>query len=203
MIQVIERAIDILEFVAAHGREPVQLINIAKHAGLSQPTCANIIKALADRNYLENVSRKTGYILGAGAYQLTGSLSYNQDLIVAAKPIMEELTHKLNETSLLGVLRNNKRLIIQVVECDQDLQVRPAVEADVFATASGRLLMASLPRKELDNLISATGYPAEAVWRGVQHQEGLEKAVKKIRRDQMVQTVSAKTHSGFCGSGLP
>ncbi len=197
MIQVIERAIDILEFVASHGKEPVQLIKIAESAGISQPTCANIVKTLAKRNYLENVNRKSGYIIGADAYKLTGNLSYNQDLILAAKPVMEAITHELNETSLLGVLRNNKRLILHSVQSDQDLQVRAKVEADVFATSSGRLLMAFLAPKELEKLIEAVGYPNETIWPGVQNRAPLDKAIKKIQKDQMAQTVSAKHICGF------
>lgn len=197
MIQVIARAIDILEFVASHDKEPVQLIRIAEHLGLSQPTCANIVKTLADRNYLENAGRKIGYKLGAGAFHLTGNLSYNQNLILAAKPIMEDLTHELNETSLLGVLLNNKRFILHSVQSDQDLQVRAKTEADIYATASGRLLMAFLPQKELDHLIQSKGYPAADIWPGVQNKEDLQKALLKIRKEQMVQTLSAKHIVGF------
>lgn len=197
MIQVIERAIDILEFVALHGKEPVQLIKIAEQVKLSQPTCANIVKTLVERNFLENVSRKTGYILGAGAYKLTGSLSYNQDLMLVAKPIMEELTTELNETSLLGVIRNNKRFILHSVLSDQDLQVRAKVEADVFGTASGRTMVAFLSPKELDTLLEAAGYPSDEVWAGAQTREGMEKLNKKIRKDNLAQTVSNKHIVGF------
>src|SRR3990170_5207242 len=98
MIQVIVRALDILEFVAKHGKEPVQLIKIAENAELSQPTTANIVKTLVDKNYLERVSRKDGYRLGPAAYHLTGNHSYTQNLVLAAKDLMEELTNHLNET---------------------------------------------------------------------------------------------------------
>lgn len=197
MIQVITRALDILEFVAQHGKEPVQLIKIAENAGLSQPTTANIVKTLVTKNYLEQVGRKTGYRLGVGAYQLTGNLSYNQNLILAAKDLMEELTHQLNETCLLGVLRNNKRYILHVVHSDQDLQVRTRTEAEIYYTATGRLLIAYLTQKELDNLIQAIGLPSAEVWPGVQTREALEKALQKIRKEEFVQTLNAKHIVGF------
>ena len=179
MIQVIVRAVDILEFVAQHNKNPVQLIKIAEHVGLSQPTTANIVKTLVHKNYLEQVSRYSGYRLGANAYHLTGNLSYNQNLILAAKDIMEDLTAELNETCLLGIIRNNKRFIIHVVQCDQDLQVRPRTEAGIFETATGRLLAAYLTPKQLDNVIQAIGFPPSNVWPGTQTREALEKALKK------------------------
>jgi DNA-binding IclR family transcriptional regulator len=197
MIQVIVRALDILEFVAQHGKEPVQLIKIAENAGLSQPTTANIVKTLVTKNYLEHVGRKEGYRLGANAFHLTGNLSYNQNLILAAKDPMEDLTKQLNETCLLGVLRNNKRYIIHAVQSNQDLQVRTRSEAEVYPTASGRLLTAYLTPKQLDNLINAVGLPLAAVWPGVQTRETLEKALQKIRKEEFVQTLSNTHIVGF------
>ncbi|MEJ7769025.1 MAG: IclR family transcriptional regulator C-terminal domain-containing protein [Chitinophagaceae bacterium] len=197
MIQVIVRALDILEFIAQHGKEPVQLIKIAENAGLSQPTTANIVKTLVSKNYLEHVGRRTGYRLGANAFHLTGNLSYNQNLILAAKDFMEDLTHQLNETCLIGVLRNNKRFILHAVHSDQDLQVRTRTEADVYPTASGRLLTAYLTQKELDNLVQSIGLPPASVWPGAQTREGLEKALQKIRKQEFVQTLNDKHIMGF------
>ena len=48
---------------------------------------------------------------------------------------------------------------------DHDLQVRVKVEADVFTTSSGRLLMALLPPKELEKLIKGVGYNFYDTWR--------------------------------------
>jgi DNA-binding IclR family transcriptional regulator len=192
MIQVINRALEILEYVAKQGGEPASLSEIAEAAGIHQTTCANIIKTLADKNYLEHLGRKKGYRLGASAYHLTGNLAYNQNLILAAKPIMEALTAKLNETSLLGILRNNKRFLVQVVTSDQDLQVRTRSESDIYPTASGRMLMACLPAKELDNLIQILGLPRPHIWPDIHSKEDLLEALGVIRKNELALTLSAK-----------
>jgi len=197
MIQVIVRAIDILEFVAQHGKEPIQLIKIAENAGLSQPTTANIVKTLVIKNYLEQVGRKEGYRLGVNAFHLTGNLSYNQNLILAAKDLMEDLTRQLNETCLMGVIRNNKRYVLHAVQSDQDLQVRIRTEAEIYQTASGRLLVAYLAEKELDKLIQAVGLPSAQIWPGVQTREALEKTLAKIRKEEFVQTSNPHHIAGF------
>ncbi|MBC7827626.1 MAG: IclR family transcriptional regulator [Chitinophagaceae bacterium] len=197
MIQVIIRALDILEFVAQHGKEPVQLFRIAEHAGLSQPTTANIVKTLVQKNYLEQLGRKKGYRLGIGSYQLTGNPSYQQDLITAAKECMEELTGQLKETSILAMIRNNKRVVIHLVESDQMLQVRTAMVAEVYNTSTGRLLMAYLSAKELDNLIKTIGIPTKKLWPGADTKAGLDKALKNIRQEEFVQTLSVHHTVGF------
>lgn len=197
MIQVIVRALDILEFVAQRGKEPVQLIKIAENAGLSQPTTANIVKTLLTKNYLERVGRKEGYRLGANAYQLTGNLSYGQNLMLAAKDLMEELTSQINETCLLAVIRNNKRFILHTVQSNQDLQVRTRTEAPIYQTASGRLLLSYQGPKELDKFIQAVGMPETQEWPGVNTRDKLEKALLKIRKEEFIQTVNAHHIVGF------
>lgn len=197
MIQVIQRALDILEFVSSKGNEPTQLSKIAEQAGLSQPTTANIVKALVHKNYLEQVGRKVGYRLGIAAYQLTGNSTYDQDLLQAAKEPLRELTAQLNETSLVAVIRNHKRVIVHLEECNQMLQVRTVMVADVYSTSTGRLLMAYLSPKELDNLIKANGLPGKKVWPGAETREGLEKELGKIRQAEFVQITSPHHTIGF------
>lgn len=197
MIQVINRAIDILEFVARHGKEPVQLLKIAENAGLSQPTTANIVKTLTEKNYLERVGRKVGYRLGIAAYQLTANQSYGQDLIRAAKEPLHELTAQINETSLLAVIRNHKRVVIHIEECDQMLQVRTTMIAGVYDTSTGRLLIAYLSPKELDNMTNAIGLPNKKIWPGAETREGLEKELEKIRQEEFVQITSVYHTIGF------
>ncbi len=197
MVQVVTRALDILEFVALSGKEPVQLIKIANHMKLSQPTTANIVKTLLQKNYLEQLGRKTGYRLGMGAYRLSGNLSYSQDITSAAREPMEELTRQLNETSLLAIISNNKRMILHMEECDQTLQVKTVIVAEVYDTSTGRLLMAYKSSKELDSLIKAIGLPTKKAWPGAETRAGLEKELKKIRDNEFVQVLSIHHTVGF------
>lgn len=197
MIQVITRALDILEFVSQHGKEPVQLIKIAENAGLSQPTTANIVKTLTSKNYLEQVGRKTGYRIGLAAFQLTGSQSYASDLVEASKQPLEELTLKLNETSLIGVIRNNKRQVLHLVESNQILHVKTTTVANLYDTSTGRLLMAHMNEKQLQNILKAIGLPKKEVWPGAETKEGLDKALEKIRKDGYVKFISKHHTVGF------
>lgn len=192
MIQVVVRALEILEYVAKKEYEPTTLTELAAAAGLNQPTCANIVKTLVDKKYLDHVGRRKGYRLGAMAYQLTDNMAYNEHLVLAAKDSMEELTARLNETSLLGILRNNRRFLLHIANSDQDLQVRSRIESDIYSTATGRILVAFLPQKELDALVEAIGFPAPQIWPETETKEKLLAALEIIRREEMVITRSLK-----------
>ena len=71
MIQVINRALNILEILAQEPDKEFGLSEIATAVELNAGTCANILKTLVYRNYVEQSGIKKGYKLGYMVYQLT------------------------------------------------------------------------------------------------------------------------------------
>ncbi|GAB3958731.1 IclR family transcriptional regulator [Spirosoma harenae] len=193
MVLVVVKALDILELVAQDPGRAHSLTEIAETMQMNQATCVNILKTLVEKNYLEHLGRKKGYRLGPMAYNLTNNLSYSQDLVLVAKDIMEDLTHRLNETSILGVLRNQKRFIVHLVNSDQDLQVRSRTERNIYETASGRLLLAFMPVRERESLLNVIGYPGPDIWPEATTSEGLDAELLLIQAHELCVTRS-KTH---------
>ena len=101
MIQVINRALDILEYSAKHPDHVYSLTDIADHFGLNHATCANILKTLVIRKYIEQVGHKKGYRLGSMAYYLTGNITFRNNLVDIAKPVMKDLCELLNESVIM------------------------------------------------------------------------------------------------------
>ncbi|WP_041257809.1 IclR family transcriptional regulator [Fibrella aestuarina] len=190
MVLVVVKALDILEFIARDPDRAYSLTEIAEGLSMHQATCVNIMQTLVDKNYLEHLGRKKGYRLGPMAYNLTNNLAYSQHLVAAAKDVMEQLTAQFNETTILGVIRNQKRFIVHLVNSDQDLQVRSRSERSLHETATGRLLLAYLPPKERDSLLNTIGLPSPIVWPEAATPEGLEAELLKIRTAELCVTVS-------------
>ena len=193
MVLVVVKALDILELVALDAGRAHSLTEIAERLQMNQATCVNILQTLVDKNYLEHLGRKKGYRLGPMAYSLTNNPSYSQDLLLAAKDVMENLTTELNETSILGIIRNQKRFIVYLVNSDQDLQVRSRSERSVYETASGRLLLAFMTDKERDSFFQNIGLPTTATWPEATTPAGIETALNAIRTDELSVTRS-QTH---------
>lgn len=190
MVQVIIKAFDILELVAQRNGQAISLTEIAQELQLNQATSANIINTMVSRNYLEHIGKKKGYRLGPAAYRLTNEVAYEQELVDASKEAMEELTTHINESCLLGILRNNKRYILHNVNCNQDIQVQIRSERNVYETASGRLLLAYLSEKDRERFLQANGLPEKALWEEAHTQIGLQNALSQIREHKLVQTHS-------------
>ncbi len=190
MVLVVVKALDILEYIARDPSRAYSLTEIAEGLNMHQSTCVKILQTLVEKSYLEHLGRKKGYRLGPMAYNLTNNVSYSQHLVTAAKEVMENLTARFNETSILGVIRNQKRFVVHLVNSDQDLQVRSRTERSLYETATGRLLLAYLPPKERDSLVATLGVPSSVIWPEADTPGGLENELTKIRADELCVTLS-------------
>ncbi|HVF97768.1 MAG TPA: IclR family transcriptional regulator [Flavisolibacter sp.] len=194
MVLVVIKTFDILELVALRNGQAVTLTEIGAELNLNQATAANIIKTMVHKGYLEHIGKKKGYRLGPATYRLTNEVSYEQELVEAARPVMEELTAELNESSILGTLRNYKRYILHVVNSTQEVQVQVRTERNVYETASGRLLIAYLPEKELERFLQQNGLPDRTLWKEAITHKSLQLELAKIKKDGIVKTHVSNRH---------
>lgn len=171
--------------------QPVSLTEISDELELNQATAANIITTMVSRGYIEHIGKKKGYRLGPAAYRLTNEIPYEQDLVIAAREVMEELTAKVNESCILGVLRNNKRYILHAVNAVQEVQVQLHSERNIYETATGRLLLAYLSEKDLGRFIQHSGLPDAMLWPEAHTKARLEDTLKSVKN-------SRNTEGGAC-----
>ncbi|GAB3954085.1 IclR family transcriptional regulator [Spirosoma harenae] len=190
MIQVINRAIDLLELIANDPEQPKSLGELADGLSLNHGTCANILKTLVARGYVEQIGAKKGYILGAKSYTLTGNEAYQKDLLEAAREPMDALTHAVNENCLLAILKDNQRVVIHRTFAEQDLQVRTADIKPVYDSASGRLLLAMLAKEKLQRFINKYGLPTGDSWPEIKSEVQLYDVLSRMSREELaLQTI--------------
>jgi DNA-binding IclR family transcriptional regulator len=193
MIQVIHRALDILELIAQDRSRLYTLSEISSQLKLNNATCANIIKTLVTRGYLEQAGRKTGYRLGSMSYLLTGNYSHKQELLAAATEPINQLSDLLNESSILSVLKKDTRLVLYEVKSTHELQVINKKEKEAYRTSTGRMILACMEEKEQKEFIRKFGLPSPDVWSGIEDEEDLMTELNKIRKKQLaIQTSKAQ-----------
>lgn len=184
MIQVIHRALNILEFVAKDRDKEFGLSEISDSLGLNHGTCANIIKTLVARKYIEQISKKGGYKLGAQAYYLTGNFSNKKELLSVSIEPMKELRLKLNESCILAIVKDNMRVTLHKELSTHDLQVVTSnVEKNVYLTATGRMILSCMTLDEQILFIKKYGLPND-MWPEIKNEEDLFKEFNKIKQKQ-------------------
>ncbi len=185
MIQVIHRALKIMRLIAVAPEVPHNLGDIASMADLNPATCARILRTLVDEGYVEQVGHKKGYILGPMAYTLAGSgNTFRRELVLASEPVLLALAAELDETVLITALNNSRRVVLQQIDGNRDIQVRSSLSQtyNPYASATGRLLMAFLPDRERGILVNSLGLPTTEAWPEITGKSGLEVEFAQIRK---------------------
>jgi DNA-binding IclR family transcriptional regulator len=185
MIQVIHRALDIIEFVARDRDKEFGLGEISEGLGLNKGTCANIMKTLVNRGYLEQSGKKRGYKLGSEAYYLTGNFFLKEALLKVSGEPMKILQGKLNECCILAVLKDDMRYTLHKVSSTQELQViTNNEEKHVYLTATGRMILACMDQPERELFIQKFGLPGD-MWEGIGDKNDLDRSLDRIKAEQL------------------
>lgn len=182
MIQVLNRALDILEFIAEKSGEPQALSTIAGEVKIQSSTCANIVKTLVERGYLAKAEGKKGYILGRHIAHLLGANPFHEKLVKVGNKELSRLTAILNENTLIAILQNNVRKIICKGISNQQVQAQTPDEKDIYDTSSGRVLLAMQNDDFLHSYIQSYGLPAKDVWPEAKTEKGFFAQIEKIRK---------------------
>ena len=181
MIQVINRSIDILEYVANERNRPKLMGNIAHDLKLNASTCANIIKTLVSRGLLRKADEEKGYLIGNRLLEIgNGNLGYS-DLIDSANRLFANKLTTLNENCLIAILKEDRRQIIFNKVSAQLVQATTPVEKLAYDSSTGRLLVAFLSEKDLLLHIKKYGLPNKNTWAKATSRIGFFDEIKKIK----------------------
>jgi DNA-binding IclR family transcriptional regulator len=151
--------LDILETVR-ESRSGLALADLARALGMPKPTAYRIVATLEARGYLARNP--------AGRYQMTRKLfdlqkneSEEQTLLRAAQPVMQRLVESCRETVNLGTLDAGEVVVISTIESPQSIRMSSKVgnRRYIHATALGKVLLSSLPDREVQRLVRIHGLP--------------------------------------------
>lgn len=164
----------------------LRLSEIADTLQLNHATCANILKTLVNRNYVEQIKSKKGYKLGYMLYQLTDIESFDTELLSVAEMPMKKLNEAINERIILSAIKNDKRLLLKELPCNHEVQVKTINEMSVYRATTGRMILAYYSQEELDSFVRRVGMPSESDWPEVKTGSELAHILRDIRNEQFV-----------------
>lgn len=186
MIQSIVRAMDIIEYLAANPNREIPLREIADSLGLDRGTCANIIKTLVSRGYIQQSAPRSGYKFGYMFYKLTGSAMVHEEITKIAREDVERLGNETNESAILSIIKNDKRIVLFYTTPDRELIVRPNIDKSVYSANTGRVILAHYSPDHLEKFLIRNSLPSKQEWPAIYHSEDVElefrRRLHKIRK---------------------
>ncbi|MEC3879826.1 IclR family transcriptional regulator [Parapedobacter sp. 10938] len=178
MIQVLNRALDILELLSRNLDKELSLSEIADPLNLNHSTCANIIKTMINRGYIE---KQKGYRLGKQMYYLTNNFSVEKEIVDYAADAMKTLSDTLRESCILAVIKNHSRITLHKETFVRELQVNALDEKHAYLTATGRLLLAYMEPVERNAFIHIYGIPG-TMWDKIDSERALILELQEINK---------------------
>lgn len=164
MIQVLERAMNIIEFLGNSPKDSFPLSEIASKLDLDKGTCSRIVKTLCSRGFIQQEVPRGGYQIGYKLYHITSHHVENFELTKVARKNIDLLAESLNETVLLAVVRNDKRIVLYSTTPQRNLIIKTNLERTVYSVCAGRVIMANYTPSHLEKCIIRLGLPEKEEW---------------------------------------
>ena len=179
LIQVLERAIDILDLLA-ETRVPMRTTDLAEKLGISQQSAGNLLRTLYGRGMLSQ-DKERRYRLGPHCFYLGSFADEWIKLREVSRSIVYELREKTGCTVFLGALENDKLFCLSLLWSDEPYMSHPPQEwtDQPHSTACGRLLMALLPQEERRQMLKRI-YKRQVTDKTITDPELLEKSCAEI-----------------------
>lgn len=155
-VQVLDRAINILEFVARQSGGEAGLPELAAAMKLHKTTTHRIAHVLESRGLLRRGPDSNRYRLGLHLYDLGCQALDNVNIRDEARPIMTRVAFEVGETTHLAVLDRAEVLYIERIEAQRSLTMGSKLGArnPVYCTALGKAILAFSPDAEVDQALA-------------------------------------------------
>ena len=144
-IQSVDRALSVLEILAAHGESGVT--EVAAELGVHKSTAFRLIAVLESRGFVEQLADRGKYRLGFGVVRLAGAAAARLDIAREGRRICEALAADLEETVNIAILDSDRAVNVSQARGPAALSTHNWVGqgTPLHATSSGKVLLAHAP----------------------------------------------------------
>ncbi|WP_404442864.1 IclR family transcriptional regulator [Microbacterium marinum] len=192
-----DQTLRILRFLA-HQRGPVAAQTVATQLSIPRSTVYHLLAAMAAHGFVVHLESDRRWGLGTAAFELAGGYARQQPLARLGRPIVAQLADRAGESAHLAVMTG--RDVMYIVE--ERAPRRPALVTDVgvrlpaHLTATGRAMLAALPRKQVRALYPDAAAFTARTGRGPGRPSELRELLRETRRTG-VATEDGEVTAGF------
>jgi IclR family acetate operon transcriptional repressor len=180
-VESVDSALKILRMLC--DSKDLRVSQVAERLGVAQSTAHRLLSMLVHHGFAVQDGRGREYRTGPMLLEMGFASIRDMDVRQHARPILEELRDKVNETVHLGVPYGQEVLYVEAVESRHQLRIASRVGAFLPAhcVGLGKALLATLSPDELHHL-----YPGDELRtltdRSLKTRAELERQLEKIRR---------------------
>jgi DNA-binding IclR family transcriptional regulator len=177
-----DQTLRILSFLAGQ-RGPVAAGTIAATLGIPRSSVYHLLGALVEHGFVVHLPAERRFGLGPAAFELAGGYARQEPLARLGRPLVAALADRVGESAHLAVMTG--RDVLYIVE--ERAPRRPALVSDVgvrlpaHLTATGRAMLAAMPRAQVRALYPDAGAFADRTGRGPGRPSELRDVLREVR----------------------
>lgn len=177
-----DQTLRILTFLARQ-RGPVPARTIATALGIPRSSAYHLLSTLAEHHFVVHLPEDRRWGLGIAAFELAGGYSRQQPLARLGRPVLADLVDRAHESAHLAVMQG--RDVLYLVE--ERAPRRAALVTDVgvrlpaHLTATGRAMLAAMPREQVRALYPDATAFADRTGRGARRPAELREQLRETR----------------------
>jgi IclR family KDG regulon transcriptional repressor len=153
--QTLIRAAAILDSFTVE-RPELGVRDLARRLGLSPATAGRLLATLHSAGILRQNEATRAYALGVKVLSWASVFSSTLDVRSKARPVLEQLHRQTRESVSLYIRDGVERVCVERIESLQQIRVvvRVGERMQLYAGASGKVLLAFLPREQRKKLLA-------------------------------------------------
>lgn len=158
-VQSVDRALHLLEVLASAPGD-VAVKDAARAAGLHVSTAHRLLTALMARGFVDQDRHTARYRLGPKAVEIGHAAAARwRDVRALARPELEELVRRHNETANLVLLHSDEAVYVDQVPSTHMIRMFTTIGTRVplHCTGCGKAMLAFLPEAEVERIIQVKG----------------------------------------------
>jgi IclR family transcriptional regulator, acetate operon repressor len=162
-VQSLGRALDLLELIAARGKDGARLTELARALDMSKAAVYALLQTLLSRGFLADVSEGANrrYRLGLTLARLGDLAVGNIALADVAMPELRKLTADLGMTSRLAVFDDGCAVVVGRVDAPGTIRFEAALGRRELphCSAVGKAMLSAMPRAEAQRILERSPLP--------------------------------------------
>ena len=180
-LQSVIRTFQILEYIAHSGEAGIT--ELSSELGQSKSATYRFLSTLRALGYVKQNSRNDKYKLTLKLLEISSKAAEQNDVIEAARPVIEELAADTGETIYLAVLERDAVVYVDKIDSAHLLRMFSHIgrSAPAHCTALGKALLAWMPDEHIDSLYGHGGLVAYTP-NTIVDLAALKKALASVRR---------------------
>lgn len=155
VIQSVDRALFLLEYIVAHPERKLSLTELAEVMDLDKSSVFRILTTLSRHGLVRQEEGKKLYRPGFGIFGLASSLYEQMKLPAVVSPYLREIARKTQENAHLAVKSGTQAVFIDREQGTNRILTNTNIgdAEELYCTAVGKCLISDYSREELDILL--------------------------------------------------